>query len=180
MALRVMPSKDLQHFLIQPSEWRPDGHDWGELVAHLEHLQANPLQKRTLSNEPYEEGVRNLVQVLSKRWGCLEMGWTNYGWCLSGPYEQQRRVFQQSCPDCGRLMAGPANRCRHCELARRRERNRNASRNYRVRKGLVTTLPFANCSHCGQLFERKRSTAQFCSPKCRVAAHRAKASASRQ
>lgn len=175
MVLQVMPARDPKHFLIQPSEWRPTGHDWAELVAHLEHLQANPLQKLTLSNKPYEEGVRGLVQAMSKRWGVIEMGWTIYGWCLSGPYEQQRRVFQMSCRDCGRLMAGLAKRCRHCDLAKRREWNRKASRSYRLRQGLAATLPFTTCSHCGQMFERKRATAQFCGTACRVAAHRAKA-----
>ena len=30
------------------------------------------------------------------------------------------------------------------------------------------------CDHCGEHFERKRQTKQFCSTRCRVAAHRAK------
>jgi hypothetical protein len=30
------------------------------------------------------------------------------------------------------------------------------------------------CSHCGEKFQPVRSTAKFCSPKCRVAANRAK------
>jgi hypothetical protein len=31
------------------------------------------------------------------------------------------------------------------------------------------------CRHCGQEFERLRTTARFCSARCRMAAHRAKA-----
>ena len=43
----------------------------------------------------------------------------------------------------------------------------------RKRRQRGTDLSVKPCSHCGATFTPKRSTARFCSTRCRVAAHRA-------
>lgn len=60
--------------------------------------------------------------------------------------------------DCASCRAKKFNRER---AARHRDRNRSQP----------AAVP---CSHCGESFTPKRSTAAFCSTRCRVAAHRAK------
>jgi hypothetical protein len=55
--------------------------------------------------------------------------------------------------------------------AKRRERNAEWMRRQRAEQR-KENQPVA-CIHCGSEFTPKRSTAQFCSTRCRVAAHRA-------
>ncbi|QNJ17662.1 hypothetical protein SynA1840_02130 [Synechococcus sp. A18-40] len=57
-------------------------------------------------------------------------------------------------------------------LERKREMARLAARRRRRANGEVTTPAFKKCEVCGNEFEPKRSTARFCSTKCRVATHR--------
>ena len=52
-------------------------------------------------------------------------------------------------------------------------RNRNAEWMRKQRAQSKQDRPTASCAHCGTEFAPKRSTAQFCSTRCRVAAHRA-------
>ena len=58
--------------------------------------------------------------------------------------------------------------------SKRRSSNAEWMRKHRA-KG-YQPRPSTSCSHCGSVFQPKRSTAQFCSTKCRVAAHRKAAS----
>ena len=60
--------------------------------------------------------------------------------------------------------------CRRCW---RRERNRLAMRQ---RRGSALVLQDRPCLQCGSIFTPERSTARYCSTRCRVAAHRAKPS----
>jgi hypothetical protein len=89
------------------------------------------------------------------------------------------------CEDCGEpeVRGKRATRCRECqrkharELRGRRQRDRRA-----VAAGLVEyqntdffrlMVPVrAPCRHCGTPFLRQRTTARYCSTRCRVAAHR--------
>jgi hypothetical protein len=94
------------------------------------------------------------------------------------------------CPRCGvREQRGfTANLCRECQAsatkARRRETQqlRRGVQAGRLRgytedvmfygKGKIDDpLPFT-CGHCGTVFYPQRSSARYCSTKCRVAAHR--------
>jgi len=65
-----------------------------------------------------------------------------------------------------------ARECNVCQLRRKRAASRHASWLHRRRSGQVKA-GVAECQHCGDLFDQERSTAKFCSTKCRVAAHRA-------
>jgi hypothetical protein len=61
-------------------------------------------------------------------------------------------------------------RCQICAAERLREQRRQAEQRRRERQRQpAETL----CLHCGAAFHRQRTTARFCSARCRVAAHRA-------
>ena len=62
--------------------------------------------------------------------------------------------------------------CNVCATAKTREASRKSSWKHRRTSGQVKA-GVAECLHCGKLFDQIRSTAKFCSSKCRVAAHRA-------
>ena len=59
-----------------------------------------------------------------------------------------------------------------CAECRKREQNRRRVAAFRERNRTGKSL--IACEHCGELFMPQRSTAKFCSAKCRVAASRAK------
>jgi hypothetical protein len=75
------------------------------------------------------------------------------------------------CQDCGAREERGCNarRCRDCQ-----EEHARALR--RERRQPREPLP-TKCSRCGTEFPARRSTAKFCSPKCRVAWNRAAARA---
>ena len=82
------------------------------------------------------------------------------------------------CSQCGQKHArqwkiGGEMKCSDCVANNIRSASRKSSANYRQRNR-KTKEPIA-CGHCGQQFTPKRSTALFCSAKCRVSANRAKA-----
>ena len=100
------------------------------------------------------------------------------------------------CEDCGKVerRGVTAVRCGACAARRARERQTYRQRLARhLKAGLVARNPAAGpvvrrergivlpveavkgrCEHCDQEFERLRTTARFCSARCRMAAHRAK------
>lgn len=92
-------------------------------------------------------------------------------------------LFQVSCQSCGEQMlrdphreSWQADHCQRCLREWKRESNRKSAKSYREsnkHKTAVVHQPIA-CTVCGALFTPKRSTAKFCSGKCRVAAHRQK------
>lgn len=99
------------------------------------------------------------------------------------PYEEV--MYRKACGCCGRATAdniqtGTQRICRPCQIEYDRTRQRNYTALWRMRKygesGIPARLSTKNCAHCGSEFQPKRSTAQFCSTKCRVAAHRKAAS----
>jgi hypothetical protein len=95
----------------------------------------------------------------------------------------------RKCPGCKQRkpMRWSVLYCTDCRTERAKEANRRAQRKRRQREtyqrreaaGLVKrsksfyTLQ-ATCAHCGQPFTPERSSARYCSARCRVAAHRAK------
>jgi hypothetical protein len=112
---------------------------------------------------------------LQKAWKALELAFK----AMSGSPTCLRR-----CAGCGvkvRLsIYAPCRYCRECAARRKAEANRRAQRRRRywekrVRHkaaGLVEgTLA---CAHCGKRFRPQRSSARYCSTRCRVAAHRHK------
>ena len=74
------------------------------------------------------------------------------------------RIPKGLCPVCGRIT--PQGR-RYCT-----ERHRLDAWNARRRDARAVKRETVTCAKCGTVFEPKRSTATFCSVKCRVAAHR--------
>jgi hypothetical protein len=103
-----------------------------------------------------------------------------------------RKCFSFHRIDCGcgvRVRRGNrASRCEACQAARALERRRAGQRERRAIKAgllgpdlvmqdgriLYPAIPAA-CLRCGESFTPKRTTARFCSVRCRVAHHRAKA-----
>jgi hypothetical protein len=103
-------------------------------------------------------------------------------------YRHNTRVI--TCVDCGKqerrgIRAKPL--CREClkrrqrPARRRRQQERRATAAgtmaWKVIKLLGVKYPapvdFA-CAHCGGMFRPRRKTARYCSPRCRVAAYRAR------
>jgi len=73
-------------------------------------------------------------------------------------------------PDLMRRVLGePSPRTAPTTAASRAKAERDKKRRQRG-----TDLSARPCAHCGAVFTPRRSTAQFCSSGCRVAAHRAK------
>jgi len=89
-------------------------------------------------------------------------------------------IWTRECPECdGKFILlrtagkktfgrGGAIRCQGCQQKAVREQWKR----YKRRQRNHQPKPVA-CAHCGEEFTPKRSTATFCSAKCRVAAHRA-------
>ena len=178
-----MPAKDHNHYWTEINLWRIGGHLAQDLVPHVQALQGAPITMEhyedvTITAVEYngsEGSFKYTISGLTRKYNFL----TN----RSGELERQAaelHYFLVRCPDCGKQYLQPRVRyqevqhcrCRHCELAKRRERNRRASKNYRVRNGLIHTPLYVECHHCGKKFQPKRSTAKFCSDRCRVANHR--------
>jgi hypothetical protein len=93
------------------------------------------------------------------------------------------------CVDCGteEEMSVKTHRCKACRAKRDRERQTDRQRERRrLKSGLwqlkrVGQLPITQlqpvkrpCEHCGEPFIPQRTTARFCSTKCRVYHHRRK------
>jgi hypothetical protein len=69
--------------------------------------------------------------------------------------------------------------CADCwRLHRKQERTERKRLYIRKRRGSDEPRELRSCAHCGNNFIPKRTTAEFCSTRCRVAAHRQKRSAS--
>lgn len=101
---------------------------------------------------------------------------------LSEPGWRARELWIAPCTTCrAEMLREPfrrswkADHCQQCLKARKRDENRVSARRYRERNGLVKHPLLQKCGLCGESFFPQRSTATFCSGKCRVAAHRAKA-----
>jgi hypothetical protein len=166
---------------LQPTPHRFEGMAW-ELIEPM--LRAAAADRPCCSVDhrdtfaAYFSAVRDVRQCATRE-GIPALSWVAYGVAmLSGPYQRDRVAMQGSCPACGTLIA--ANRgkpCAACKVERKRAKHREFSRSYRRRHGLVQSFGIESCSHCGEVFSPKRSTARFCSARCRVAAHRADRSA---
>jgi hypothetical protein len=75
------------------------------------------------------------------------------------------------CKGCGKKLRGYGSRRQRCaacvrELRRLAQLRRRAARR-------VAKVPI-RCAQCGEAFQPQRTTARFCSPKCRVYWHREK------
>jgi hypothetical protein len=102
--------------------------------------------------------------------------------------ERDFRYIKKKCAGCGKTgIRASATRCSECSENHRRQLNTARQRRLRaIRAGRAEVIthvgrhvtyrevkPVAfTCQHCGSMFSPKRTTAKFCSPKCRVAAYR--------
>ncbi len=61
-------------------------------------------------------------------------------------------------------------------MARRKRAKKKIAhkREVTIRREVTSYTYELSCEWCGERFEAQRSTARFCSPRCRMAAHRAK------
>ena len=103
------------------------------------------------------------------------------------------RLETDRCPDCDSLFislratlipgaaTGPnarsyppkrAARCNECRAVHEAKLKAERGRRYRAKR--ATPKPAVTCPHCGEAFTPQRSTAVYCSGKCRVAASRAR------
>ena len=173
---------DNPHQLI-PHPGNPSAHRW-ELIMPM--LLANKAEDKEANKgdglfKGCWNGVKNIYTGIDPETGREFIAYTYCGVALiGGPFESQRVAFRTTCPKCGHdaanlpRYASPIQQCcRHCRLDHERAMARNAARRRRRANGEVTTPSVKACEVCGNDFEPKRSTARFCSSKCRVAAHRA-------
>ena len=151
----------------------PCGHDWNDFLAALAEMglerSENELGFWTQIVEP-----RSTITSPEDLWPnqlIVEFGMAGYG--LMGPWERTVRAWHSNCKSCGREMVSGTDICKHCKRDRVRQMNAARSRRYRYRAGLVKHRFIETCPVCGKEFRPKRSTARFCSSRCRVASHRA-------
>lgn len=164
-----MPARNPAPWQLKLNARHLGGHLWEDAIRHL----CNPVNDFRISNFNLLDGGKLLVYTVSGVWQSF--------------FDDQPRAFTTEksywhiiCRDCGRGYCQTTQRsqeyqyvrCRHCQLALERKWNRRASRNYRIRNGLVHTSLFLECEHCAKRFQPQRSTARFCSTNCRVRAHR--------
>ena len=81
------------------------------------------------------------------------------------------------CMQCGRefLPRMAAEFCMNCQRerdAKRRKEYQRKRREIRKAEARGEAWQFTVCDQCGEVFERQRVTARFCSARCRVAHHR--------
>ena len=91
-----------------------------------------------------------------------------------GPIPQYKAIVHRECPDCHRAFLLVSTfrklRCNPCQTAAIRRAWAIRKRRERSAAAGDRSLP---CDHCGATFTPERSTARYCSTRCRVAAHRA-------
>jgi ribosomal protein L32 len=185
---RKMPKRRESPWELHPRHHDVSGCRW-ELVEPFLHDQERLAKDQPPEDRPGLLGCWSAVKDVRWAIGWDEkpvLAWVVYGKSLFGPYERDRFAWRTKCPNCGHDAASlvtnhrsPIQRCcRVCRLDHERAMARLAARRRRRAKGEVTTPAVIPCTHCGTIFTPKRSTAQFCSTACRVAAHRARSAES--
>ena len=176
-----MPRRNENPGQLRPTPHSACGHRWELIEPMLRQREAVPRQSDTFRG--CWSAVKGIRTVHDKHGEWL--AWVVYGRALlGGDYEINMVARRTTCPHCGRdaanldEYASPLQRvCRNCRLDHKRALDRLAAKRRRRRSGEVVDRAEATCAHCGETFTPKRSTAQFCSTRCRVAAHRASAAA---
>lgn len=186
-----MPVRDDNPGKLLPRRGDVNGCRWELIMPMLleeqEKAEKSPPGSGT-GWDRFGSGVKDVRTGTDPRWGTEFICWKHFGVALmGGPFERQRVAYRRTCPNCGHDAANLCSTasliqrcCKNCRLDHERAMARNAAKRRRRAKGEVTTPLTKACETCGEMFSVKRSTARFCSTKCRVAAHRSKASAPRQ
>ena len=165
---------------LKPCPHNVEGHRWELIVPMLKAKEA--VKKESGFFEGCWSAVKE-IRTGTDADGTEFIAWTRYGVALiGGPYERQHVAYKTSCWKCGcdaaNLFSGRGpiqSACVNCRRDHHRAMHNLAARRRRRASGEVTTPSTKPCETCGESFSPKRSTARFCSTKCRVAAHRAKA-----
>ena len=160
--------------------WLPELEQAGQLLqaATLARLEQQAAADRLLPYA-YEVQTVRLADAAEQGWptsGSFR-AWEGNG--FAGPATVKTfDIWHQPCPCCDEVMlrltkpgAAPFGRsvCLPCKADRKRSTDTARKRRQRA---AAAPDPATTCAHCGETFTRKRSTAQFCSTRCRVAAHR--------
>lgn len=171
-----MPQRDDDPWRLKPTAHDVSGCRWELIEPMLRQLESAPRQSDAFFG--CWKAVKAIRTVHDKDGEWLT--WIVYGKALDGPYESIRVTRRTTCPHCGHEAASLPSTgnllqrvCRNCRLDHQRAMDRLAARRRRRRSGEVVDRSEASCAHCGNPFTPKRSTATFCSTKCRVGAHRA-------
>ena len=172
----VEPSTDLFAFLPELEE-----------AGARQRAEAKIQQERRAAAErqlPWAHEVQTmlLAEVAGRGWPTTGTfrAWEGNG--FAGPATVKPfTIWHQPCGTCGEemlLLQGARDRrpggrhvCRQCKADRKRTTDTARKRRQRA---AATPDPTTTCAHCGETFLRKRKTAQFCSARCRVAAHRSR------
>jgi hypothetical protein len=84
------------------------------------------------------------------------------------------RLGEKRCRMCVAERAAEANRAYQRKRRRRETLQRKEAAGHLQGKGFFRFAVMVPCAHCGEKFKPQRTTARYCSARCRVAAHRAK------
>jgi hypothetical protein len=76
------------------------------------------------------------------------------------------------CPECGQRRRAESNRAAQRARRRRETKQRQLAAGMLKSAGVFLIPAPLTCKQCGQPFHPQRTTAQFCSVKCRAAHHR--------
>ena len=186
-----MPKKkdDQTNWKLKPGPFGADGCRWELIMPMLQEMLVE-----SEADAPESEffkgcwsGVKDIRTGINPETGREFISWVHHGNALfGGAFEWQKVAYKTVCPNCGHDAANLCSTdsliqrcCKNCRLGHERAMARNAAKRRRRAKGEVTTPMMKACETCGEMFFVERSTARFCSTKCRVAAHRSKASAPR-
>ena len=102
----------------------------------------------------------------------------------SPSYERDSCIEMGRNPDTARMQrrlastTSRASRCDHCAALHQQEQQQAALEKRKQQRREAAAHRLSTCEHCGASFTPQRSTARFCSSRCRTAAHRASSNTS--
>jgi hypothetical protein len=97
----------------------------------------------------------------------------------SPSHERESCIEMGRNPDTARMRqrlaaaTSRASRCDHCAAHQQQEQKQAALEKRKQQRREAAAHRLTTCEHCGASFTPQRSTARFCSTRCRTAAHRA-------
>jgi hypothetical protein len=103
-------------------------------------------------------------------WLSLDLWWRT---CASCGQEELMRPAARLCPTCRQQRQAEANRANQRRRRQREKVRRRLAAGHLKKAGPYFVVGAAvTCAHCGAPFRPARSSGRYCSPRCRVAAHR--------
>ena len=179
----TMAKRNDNPWSLRPSKSNNTGIRWELIEPFLRQVQETPIDKETTGFfAGCWSSVKGLRTIVEED-GTEVLTWNHYGKALiGGEFDLPYVARKTTCPHCKALVANLPGKwasplqqvCCSCQLEHRRILAARAARIRRRRSGEVTTPPVMQCAECGEDFLPKRSTAKFCSARCRVANHRSR------